>query len=94
MLYFGLIESVSGDLIKCIFRILLQIILDNNFLTTSKLQQVKLRRFLDIFWQSWFGLPPPLPSPRKVKSKRFFKLRDLIKTRTDLVQITFLLLLS
>ena len=64
MLYFRLIESVSRDLMKGIFRILLQIILDNNFLSTSKLQQVKLRRFLDIFWQSWFGPPRP-PPPEK-----------------------------
>ena len=51
MLYFRLVESVSGDLIKHIISILLQITYDNNFLSTSKLQQVKLSRFLDgIFW--------------------------------------------
>ena len=55
---------------KCIFRILLQIILDNNFLSTSKLQQVKLRRFLDIFWQSLVWLPPVPPPPLPQKSEK------------------------
>ena len=69
-----LIESVSRDLMKCIFRILLQIILDNNFLSTSKLQQVKLRRFLDIFWQSLVWLPP---LPQKSEKLKIFQVTGL-----------------
>ena len=59
---------------KCIFRILLQIILDNNFLSTSKLQQVKLRRFLDIFWQSLVWLPP---LPQKSEKLKIFQVTGL-----------------
>ena len=60
---------------KGIFRILLQIILDNNFLSTSKLQQVKLRRFLDIFWQSLVWFPPPLP--QKSEKLKIFQVTGL-----------------
>ena len=37
-----------GDIVKCIFMILLQIQQENNFLPTSKHPQAKVRRFLGI----------------------------------------------